>query len=145
MSGAPWFGRRFGPRLLKFDGASGTPLSLPVEKALRRAHHGVVGVYLVPLPDAGMRYANEDCGQRLKRLYDRLLLAAEQQPQPAADDENASCPRFEVVQVCFPRRPPTINYTLDQKAKGEYDSRLASVSWYALPFDSIERSVSTQL
>lgn len=140
-SNAPWLRRRFGPHLRKYEQRSRATTAVPTAKALQRVRDdgGVIGVFLVPLLEAGMRHANQDCGHQLRQLYERLLT-----DEGRLTAENR-WPSFEVVQVCFAQRPPNVNFGRNRAAKDEYESRLATVPWFALPFDDIERSVSTPL
>ncbi len=140
-----WFKTRFGNFLQKFDSRTRALVNHPTESVFSENQNGncptgdgakgqnVIGLYVVPVSDTEVRYLNSDITEDLKELYSKI-------------NENSAerCGKhLEVVQVCFPQKIPNVNFGLNDNLKKEFENRIMDVPWFALPFDSIERNVSS--
>lgn len=148
VGAVPWFKTNFGEYLEKFDSHTRGFVKHLVDTVFQEHEHEkenctnnnagdprakIVGLHFVPVTAAPgtVKYLNEDVTEELKELYAKI---------------NENCAeeferQFEVVQVCFPQKPPFGDSVAGDDLKSEIENRCMSVPWFALPFDGVERNV----
>ncbi|XKL64777.1 hypothetical protein PGB90_004863 [Kerria lacca] len=145
----PWYKSCFGTHLQKYDSHSRTLITYPIENIFSKENRRltkncadndtndkhinvkIIGLHIVPVSDTGVKYLNEDVTNELKELYLKI--------NKNCSEECEKC--FEIVQVCFPQKIPTVNLALNNDLKNEFENRITNVPWFVLPFESIEKNV----
>lgn len=139
-----WF-KRFGNFLTRFDPNTRSLTKYLVETVFQHERDNeitngcnrskkIVGLYITPISsETNLKFLNQDITDDLKQLYVKM--------NENCGEENDKY--FEVVQICYTMKLPNANSTANEDLKHEYENSITNVPWFALPYDSIDKCVST--